>query len=79
MRGVEVLRHLELDLDLLGASPVPRQQNQRMTTSPGFASDAVTGSGVIAGEASADSPADGIADGSTDAPVAADGSPLVAA
>src|SRR5689334_11483259 len=62
-----------------GASPVPRQQYQRTTTSPGFAAEPLTGSGVGAGGdsdplGSTDSPPDAEADGSTDA--TADGAVL---
>src|SRR5918995_5569230 len=61
-----------------GASPVPRQQYQRIRTSPGSGCEPVTGSGVATGsvdsagpDAGADSPgatdAGGAADGATDA------------
>ena len=55
-----------------GASPVPRQQYQRMITSPGSACDSVLGSAVGAGVASDDADADG----STDAPAETDGATL---
>src|SRR6187402_1302871 len=55
-----------------GASPVPRQQYQRITTSPGSAWEPVTGSGVMTGAADSDAPAD--SPGAVDA----DGAELVA-
>ena len=44
VRGVERLGDCLLDLDLVRTSPVPRQQYQRISTSPGLAVEAVPGS-----------------------------------
>src|SRR6476619_6836563 len=50
-----------------GASPVPRQQYQRTTTSPGLACDALLGNGVMTGEGDADSPPDAAGDAASEA------------
>src|SRR6187549_2535889 len=55
-----------------GASPVPRQQYQRISTSPGLAAEPVPGIAVSAGVASAEgSPSDAAGSADVDAPGAA--------
>src|SRR5207344_3151266 len=51
-----------------GASPVPRQQYQRMSTSPGLAADPDSGSFVGSADAASEAaaPSDAVADASVD-------------
>src|SRR6185503_10529800 len=69
MPGCEALKSsatLRSTVTCSGASPVPRQQYQRMTTSPGFACVSFAGSGVGGGGLGDSSP-DAAAEGDSDA------------